>query len=554
MAPSRWHSLVLWIIRLALVVAALWVYQSARDAFKSPPALDGTGGLSDQFVSLLLRLQKIDLRNEVLTLPMFRAFKDFSVELAGGTPGRPNPFSPVGSSGSAAKPAGGASGAPAPLATNRPANPAAPAAPTPPPTPPTPTPPPNPNVVNYTITASAGAGGSIAPSGAVTVPSGSGHTFTITPNSGYQLATLKIDGVDQPLVASYSFGNLNANHTISVSFSATTPTPPPTPPASSGGREIMFNAYVNDGHQLEANDICSGPLSGCRRRWLMAILPALKTFGFNKIGVVGYPAMASPGAQAEATQYYQEIQAGGFNVVPGFYLAMVFYAVPGMEEGFGINGCGYNCHSQNPSGLASPAFWNKLEEYTARLASMVSSREVSLDTEDVFLVHQNDAFWTAENLATVRQNFKTFSRHMAAQGITVDWYHPEINPSYPQLYRIATTLFDQLDADSDFRTTRILGTLTYPDPTKTSWHTLSCTEVESARAAIGNSDAGMAGNLHRVSHGYIYRTNDPSSGWSMAAWRSYLVNNPSCRSVWMFTGDQNITPFGADVSQTPPLP
>ena len=39
----------------------------------------------------------------------------------------------------------------------------------------------------YTITASAGTGGTISPSGAVTVTSGGSRTFTITANSGYRI-------------------------------------------------------------------------------------------------------------------------------------------------------------------------------------------------------------------------------------------------------------------------------------------------------------------------------------------------------------------------------
>jgi len=51
--------------------------------------------------------------------------------------------------------------------------------------------------VSLTITATAGMGGSIAPSGAVPVAGGSSQTFTITPNSGYRVQSVLVDGVDQ---------------------------------------------------------------------------------------------------------------------------------------------------------------------------------------------------------------------------------------------------------------------------------------------------------------------------------------------------------------------
>lgn len=71
----------------------------------------------------------------------------------------------------------------------------------------------------YIITASAGSGGSISPSGQVSVSAGGGKTFTITPNSGYKVANVNVDGVSKGSIASYTFSSVNANHTITASFS-----------------------------------------------------------------------------------------------------------------------------------------------------------------------------------------------------------------------------------------------------------------------------------------------------------------------------------------------
>mgnify|MGYP003381388603 CR=1 FL=1 len=73
------------------------------------------------------------------------------------------------------------------------------------------------------MTASAGANGSNSPSGNVTVTSGANRSFTITPNSGYQISSVVVDGVAQGAIASYTFTNVTANHTISASFSTATP-------------------------------------------------------------------------------------------------------------------------------------------------------------------------------------------------------------------------------------------------------------------------------------------------------------------------------------------
>ena len=75
-----------------------------------------------------------------------------------------------------------------------------------------------------TITASAGTGGSISPSGAVSVSYGTSKTFTITPNSGYRVAGVLVDGTSVGAVTTYTFNNVTANHTIAASFAANTNT------------------------------------------------------------------------------------------------------------------------------------------------------------------------------------------------------------------------------------------------------------------------------------------------------------------------------------------
>jgi hypothetical protein len=72
----------------------------------------------------------------------------------------------------------------------------------------------------YIITASAGVGGTITPNGSVSVSHGSNQTFTITPNTGYSVATVTVDGVSQGAITSYTFNNVTANHAISATFTA----------------------------------------------------------------------------------------------------------------------------------------------------------------------------------------------------------------------------------------------------------------------------------------------------------------------------------------------
>ena len=70
----------------------------------------------------------------------------------------------------------------------------------------------------YTIKATAGTGGSISPSGNVSVREGRDQTFTITPDKGYAVANVKIDGKSIGAVKSYTFENVRRTHTIEVIF------------------------------------------------------------------------------------------------------------------------------------------------------------------------------------------------------------------------------------------------------------------------------------------------------------------------------------------------
>jgi hypothetical protein len=73
-------------------------------------------------------------------------------------------------------------------------------------------------VPTFTITASAGANGSISPSGAVTVNQGASQAFTIAPAAGYAVSSVTVDGTSVGVVTTYTFSNVQANHTISAAF------------------------------------------------------------------------------------------------------------------------------------------------------------------------------------------------------------------------------------------------------------------------------------------------------------------------------------------------
>lgn len=76
----------------------------------------------------------------------------------------------------------------------------------------------------YIITASAGAGGTISPSGDVAVDSSENQVFTITPNEGFELSDLLIDGEPNlDSTDSYTFVDVDGIHTIAAYFTAISP-------------------------------------------------------------------------------------------------------------------------------------------------------------------------------------------------------------------------------------------------------------------------------------------------------------------------------------------
>ena len=79
---------------------------------------------------------------------------------------------------------------------------------------------PSPDTVSYTITAEAGSNGSVTPSGVINVAQGASQSYTITPNSGFAVATLLVDGATVIKSTTHTFTNVRANHTISATFSA----------------------------------------------------------------------------------------------------------------------------------------------------------------------------------------------------------------------------------------------------------------------------------------------------------------------------------------------
>lgn len=95
---------------------------------------------------------------------------------------------------------------------------------------------PSPSPTAFKITVTAGNGGTVTPKGIVSVNEGESAAFTITPNEGYEIREVKVDGKSVGAVTSYTFTEVTSDHALYVVFKikeADTPTPTPTPPPES---------------------------------------------------------------------------------------------------------------------------------------------------------------------------------------------------------------------------------------------------------------------------------------------------------------------------------
>ncbi len=119
---------------------------------------------------------------------------------------------------------------------------------------------------SYTISASAGTGGSISPSGSVSVTSGSTRTFTITPASGYTISNVAVNGQSVGAVSSYTFSNVTANHTIAATFAqsgtGTTTYTLTTATAGTGSGTITSNPSGTTFASGTAVTLTAAPASG----------------------------------------------------------------------------------------------------------------------------------------------------------------------------------------------------------------------------------------------------------------------------------------------------
>ncbi len=101
-----------------------------------------------------------------------------------------------------------------------------------------------------TITAGSGAHGTISPSGTVAVPRGDNAVFTISPNKGYRIISVMVDGTDRGALTQVRFTDVQTPHAIYASFAAVNLAPTadagPDQSTSAGSRVTLDGSRSSD--------------------------------------------------------------------------------------------------------------------------------------------------------------------------------------------------------------------------------------------------------------------------------------------------------------------
>jgi hypothetical protein len=198
----------------------------------------------------------------------------------------------------------------------------------------------------YTITASAGAGGSIDPTGAVGVNCGVDQGFTITPDPCYAILDVVVDGVPQGPMAAYTFFNVQADHTIAATFALKTYTI--TASAGPGGSidptgAVSVNCGADQGFTITADPcyaildvaidgVPQGPLAAHTFLNVQANHMIAATFVLRSYTIT---ASAGPGGSIDPTGAVG-VNCGtdqGFTITPDPCYAILDVAIDGVPQG-----------------------------------------------------------------------------------------------------------------------------------------------------------------------------------------------------------------------------
>jgi hypothetical protein len=178
------------------------------------------------------------------------------------------------------------------------------------------------NPASYTITASAGANGTISPSGAVSVTAGASRTFTFTANSGYLVDKIILNGLPIGVLSSYTFNNVRGNYTISATFRANESNPPAAPTnltANASGSRITLDWADNAEDDLASYTVYRRTAGGSYKAIAAGITASAYTDKAAANGITYYYAVTAVDTTDFESAYSSETAGVGGPDIVAYY-------------------------------------------------------------------------------------------------------------------------------------------------------------------------------------------------------------------------------------------
>ncbi|MFT3909034.1 MAG: T9SS type A sorting domain-containing protein [Ferruginibacter sp.] len=197
---------------------------------------------------------------------------------------------------------------------------------------------------NYTITASAGAHGSISPNGVTTVCSGGSQAYTITPDACYHVSDVTLNGVSQGAVTSLNVTNVTSNTTVNATFALTTYTITVTP--GTGGTITPATGSVNCGDNATytitpdachtiADVVVDGVSQGAVGTYTFTNVTAAHTISAS-FNVIPYTITVTAGANGSITPATGSVNCGSnatYTITPNACYSVQDVVVDGVSQG-----------------------------------------------------------------------------------------------------------------------------------------------------------------------------------------------------------------------------